>query len=320
MNAEIFTESVLIDSAAPAEKRVDFAKMPAKGVVYLLVSADEGVERPMLLATVGDLRAALQRRLADSPADVKTKRLQYGQLCTRVYWRQVHSSFAANFWYGQAAHALFPETARALIPWRDSWWIAVERDAATTPFPRFRKTTNLSDPALAYVGPVRDKHVAARLIESLEDLFDLCRYHNILVQTPHGKACAYKEMGKCPAPCDGSESLGSYRARVDAALAFAANENREAWRAGVEAEMKAAAAEQEFEKAGRIKQRLQRAGLWSANGGEEVARRLEEFAFLTLQPGKGKPWVEPWIAGISGIECLPQEIARKQIYEPTRPY
>ena len=255
MPSELFPDNASIDPAATEEKRADFLAIPAKGAVYLLAGNDEaGVERPMLLATVGDLRAALRRRLGELPAEVKSKRVAYGQLCSRVYWRQVHSSFAANFWYGRAAHALFPATARALIPWRDSWWIAVEREATSTPFPRIRKTNNLSDASLAYVGPVRDKHVAARLIESLEDLFDLCRYHNILVQAPHGKACAYKEMGKCPAPCDGSESLASYRARIDAALAFAANENRTAWRADVEASMKAAAATQEFEKAGRIKQ------------------------------------------------------------------
>ncbi len=57
-----------------------------------------------------------------------------------------------------------------------------------TPHPRFRKTSNLSDESLAYAGPIRDKNAANRLVESLEELFDLCRYHNTLVQVPHGKA------------------------------------------------------------------------------------------------------------------------------------
>ena len=54
---------------------------------------------------------------------------------------------------------------------------------------------------------------------SVEDAFDLCRYYNVLVEAPHGKACAYKEMGKCPAPCDGSISLEQYRRLVDWSLA-----------------------------------------------------------------------------------------------------
>ena len=90
-------------------------------------------------------------------------------------------------------------------------------------------------------------------------------------------------MGKCPAPCDGSESLERYRARVDAAMAFAANENRAAWRDSLEGEMKAAAAALEFEKAGRLKQRLTRAGLLQ---NEALAHLgwLEDFSFTVFSP------------------------------------
>src|SRR5947207_15818153 len=69
-----------------------------------------------------------------------------------------------------------------------------------------------------FVGPVEDKHAAARLIELVEDLFDLCRYYNILLESPRGKACAYKEMGKCPAPCDGSIGIEHYRRMVEWSL------------------------------------------------------------------------------------------------------
>jgi excinuclease UvrABC nuclease subunit len=327
MIADLFPQSSPITPAAPEAERVDFAAIPAKAALYLLTTATEAAaDHPVLLATVGDLRAALKRRLADNPPDTKTKRVAYGQLCTRVHYRIVYSAWAANFHYAQAARALFPRTAEALIPWRTSWWIAVERAG---PFPRFRKTNILSDPGLAYAGPIRDKHAAQRLVESLEDLFDLCRYHHILVQAPHGKACAYKEMGKCPAPCDGSESLAAYRARIDAALAFATDRPapragapaagpestgapvasaRAAWRARLENQMQAAAAALRFETAGKIKQRLARAGLLETEP-FGVTAALEDFAFLTLQPGQGKPWIEPWIVhfrGARAIQPLPQ--------------
>jgi len=302
-HAALFPELAEIDASAADENRMDFSKVPAKAAVYLLVGRNEAAEeQPVLLATVGDLRSALKNRLADTPPDAKSKRINYGTLCTRVYYRRVDSSFAANYWYARAAEELFPATAKALIPWRDSWWVAVEK---TGTFPRFRKTTDLSEPSLAYVGPISDKHAANRYIELLEDLFDLCRYHNILVQAPHGKACAYKEMGKCPAPCDGSISLVSYREQIDAALGFAAGTTRAAWRAQTETAMKHAAAEMQFERAGRIKQRLARADAVNTYHFAHV-RPLEDFSFLTLQPGKGKPWIEPWVMTHGQIECLPQ--------------
>jgi len=49
------------------------------------------------------------------------------------------------------------------------------------PFPRYVKTTHLSRRVL--IGPLEDKHAAARLIALVEDAFDLCRYYNVLVES-----------------------------------------------------------------------------------------------------------------------------------------
>ncbi len=314
LSAGLFPCSAAIDSAAPEQNRADWLAIPAKGAVYLLIGSDPeqgrggggGGEAPLLLATVGDLRSALKRRLADTPPETKSRRVEYGRISTRILWRRVDSAFAANWWYWNAARQLFPAEYRGMIAWRNAWWIAVERGSTgATPFPRFRKTSQLSDPGLAFSGPVRDKHAAQRLIESLEDLFDLCRYHEILVRAPQGKACTYKEMGKCPAPCDGSVSLAHYRGQIDAALAFAGNQNRSGWRSDVEQQMKTAAVNLEFEKAARLKQRLTRAGVME-NEALAFLAPLENFAFLTLQPGKGRTWFEPWIFCNGRSECLPQ--------------
>src|SRR5262249_47322110 len=151
-----------------------------KAAVYLLTGPDpetQVAEHPFLLATVGNLRAAIQRRLADDPPELKTKRIQYAKVCTRLHWRIVHSPFAANFHYLHAAQTLFPDTYRGMIAWQPTWWIALD---ATSQFPEFSKTQNLSEGrGVKYAGPVRDKHAANRLIETIVDLFDLCRYHNI---------------------------------------------------------------------------------------------------------------------------------------------
>jgi hypothetical protein len=83
-------------SIAGGDSGVQWEKIPARGAVYLLVAQEEGVEKPLLLATVGDLRAALKRRFTELPPETRSKRIAYGQVCTRIYWRRVDSSFAAN--------------------------------------------------------------------------------------------------------------------------------------------------------------------------------------------------------------------------------
>ncbi len=300
--ASLFPHSEPVDASAAAMGRMAWSNVPAKCAVYLL--AGEGVEsEPLLLATVGNLRAALQRRLADDPPEVRTKRVQYGQLCTRVYWRMVHSPFAADWWYWQSG-ALFPNRYKELIAWLPTWWIALEKDAK---FPRLRRTQDLSDPSLDYAGPIRDRTATGKLIDTVEDLFDLCRYHSILTQTPEGKACAYKEMGKCPAPCDGSVSLGWYHGQIRAAFRFISDDAsfRQAWREGEIAAMKVAAGQLGFEQAGQIKRKIERANLITAEPYEHLGR-LEDFSFLSLQPGQGRTCIEPWLIHGGRVECLPQ--------------
>jgi hypothetical protein len=300
----LFTHSAPINGAATAlEQRVNWPTVPAKCAVYLLACGESG-DSPLLLATVGNLRAALQRRLADTPAEAHTKRIAYGQVCTRVHWRIAHSPFAANWWYWRAAKSLFPDRYRELLGWHPSWWIAVDRH---TPFPKLRRTQDLSDPTLDYAGPIRDRTAAGKLIDTLEDLFDLCRYHHILLQTPHGKACAYKEMGKCPAPCDGSVPLSWYEGQMHAAFNFITNEDssRATWRAAEETRMKTAAATLAFEQASRIKQRLERARLIETDPYTHMTP-LHEFTFLALQPGQGRTHIEPWWIHAGQVECWPQ--------------
>lgn len=316
--AELFPESQPIVREAPAETRTPFDKIPAKMAVYLLTAPDEcqggqAGERPLLLATVGDLRAALRRRLSDAPtttadgaeAPARTKRIDYGRICTRVHYRIVHSPFAANWHYAQAARALFPRTYRELVAFRPTWWIGLERDVVAARFPKLRRTQALDEASLVYAGPIRDKSAAGKLIELVEDLFDLCRYHHILVQAPRGKACAYKEMGKCPAPCDGSVPLEWYYAAIKAAFTFITGESRGAFFAAQQAAMRAAAGKLAFEKAKKIKQRLNRAGEVGHEAYGHLAP-LEQFAFLTLQPGQGKPFVEPFLIHGGVIRQWPQ--------------
>jgi hypothetical protein len=291
----LFDHSAAIDrAAASVEARMKWPELPAKCAVYLLTGPDDATgeqEHPFLLATVGNLRAALQRRLTDVPAESHSKRIQYGQVCTRVHWRIVHSPFAANWWYWNAARTLFPDSYKQMLGFRPTWWIGVEKAAQ---FPKLRRVQDLDDSDLCYAGPIRDKTAAGKLIETIEDVFDLCRYHHVLLQAPHGKPCAYKEMGKCPAPCDGSVPLSWYHGRMAEAFSFIAGPGRMKWKAATEAAMKTAAAALQFEQAGRIKQRLSRAAMIEGEPFMHMGP-LEEFAFLSLQPGQGKPYLEPWL-------------------------
>lgn len=297
----LLPDTLPIDTAAadPA-KRVTWENVPAKMAVYLLCAPEEGAVKPVLLATVGNLRAALQRRLTDLPPDQKTKRIAYGQLCTQVCFRIVHSPLLAHYYYWAVAKDVFPERYKEMLGWRPAWWINIDPHDR---FPRFRRTQDLALDDSRFFGPIPERTASGKLTETLEDLFDLCRYYEILRQAPLGKACAYKEMGKCPAPCDGSIPLTQYAAQIQNATDYLTPAGYNAWRQQVESQMKAAAAKLDFEAAGRIKNKLQRGALVTTEPFAHM-RELRQFQYLSLQPGKGKPWIEPLIISGSDIRAL----------------
>src|SRR3954451_11165654 len=209
----------MTESGTIFESRVDFdpagdfeaflRQAPAKWAVYLLTDADG---RPVQLLCVKNLRYSLKRRLGPSDENATpSKRVDYRDFVRQVYWRRVDSAFEADWVYYEAARRVFPRTYQGMVGFRPAWFVHVNPEAR---FPRYTKTTDLTIKSGLLIGPVEDKHAAARLMQLAEDSFDLCRYYQVLVEAPHGRACAYKEMGKCPAPCDGSISMEQYRRLV----------------------------------------------------------------------------------------------------------
>ncbi len=271
--APLFDHGFAFDPAAP----FDPLAVPARWVVYLL--ADEH-DRPVQLLCVKNLRHSLKRRIGpDAVEQAASRRVDYRALVRRVHWRRVDSAFEADVAYHEAARELFPQTYRGMVGFRPAWFIHVDEDAR---FPRYTKTIDLTQSAGSLLGPLEDKHAAARLIELVEDLFDLCRFHNVLVQSPNGQPCAYKEMHKCPAPCDGSISVEQYRHLVAwsrKVLADPADYTREQDR-----RMRQAAANLRFEIAAKIKTYVDQLSQLGKGPFRHVAD-LSHFQYLALHPG-----------------------------------
>src|SRR5882724_6930451 len=171
--------SSLLEGYATFDPAGDFEQflhgVPARWVVYLFSDADD---RPLPLLCVKNLRASLKRRLGSDEQTGPTKTVNYRDAVRHVRWRRVDSAFEADWLYYEAARAVFPRTYQAMLGFRPAWFVHVNPN---TPFPRYVKTIELSRPGV-YIGPVDDKHAAARLIELGEDVFDLCRYYNVLVE------------------------------------------------------------------------------------------------------------------------------------------
>lgn len=249
----------------------------AAGVIAL--EDEEG--RTITLATTTDIRRQARSRLlppADDPDGTSARRADLRSLARRALAIEVGSPFEADWVYLQHARRRLPHAYRAVLDRWQGWFVHVDPAAR---FPRLTKTAAPTPSSGVHLGPVADKHAAARYIELLESLFDLCRYHHILVQSPNATACAYKEMGRCPAPCDGSITLEQYRAMIDDAISFATEpveERRTQWAQA----MREAGKALEFERAERLKRRLDELEAAKKRAFAHV-RAIESFRFVALQ-------------------------------------
>ncbi len=271
------TLTVDVSSDAAANDAALLA-MPAKPGVLIIEDESGGT---LSLLQSADLRRATRVRLGPlDPDQSRTRRADLRPVAHRVRACTVGSAFEADWATLQLARQYLPHSYRSMLDRWQAWFVHCDADAA---FPQWVKTAHPTEQHGMHIGPIADKHAAARFREMLEDAFDLCRYHHILVQAPHGSACAYKEMGRCPAPCDGSVTMEHYRRQIDASIAFATSPKDA--RQSLETQMSDSAAAMDFEQASRCKTLLERTAISTRSEFAHI-RDFECFRFLAVLPAE----------------------------------
>ncbi len=249
----------------------------------------------VLVATTANVRELARRRLAEHQAAERSPAADLRGVCAggRAIGVGTGSALETDAVYLRMARERLPHAARVVSErWR-AWFVHVDPDA---PFPEWSKT-NLIGLAKArsagervegvlgkgvLLGPIWNKDAAGRFIEHAIDAFDLCRFHALLVLAPGATACAYKEMGRCPAPCDGSEPMAAYRERTRRAASVLAG-GIEAMATELEAALASASAAQEFERAAEAKRALDRITPLRARAFQDVARLSAWQRILVLR-------------------------------------
>ncbi len=260
----------------------DLAPLPGGPAVYLLI---DHAARPVLLATTQQLKRLLRARLTD-PQRTGRGKTDLAAIVRGVRWRPLTSAFEGRWWYYRLARVLHPTEYRRLVSFGPAWFLHVDWEQ---PIPEIRVTDQVWCVAGHFVGPWSTRAAGQEALEGLWDLFDLCRYPEQVRRTPHGQRCAYAEMGRCDAPCDGSVPLAAYVARCRAAWSFASGAV-EPWIAAAEQRMHEAAANQRYEHAALIKRQLGFARHWQTRWGPHV-RPAEDLSYvLALRVARRRAW------------------------------
>jgi hypothetical protein len=315
------TSRLVSEESLPGQRRWtqrptadDLKSLPNSPAVYLLCDADG---RPVLLATSQAMRAAIVSRLqappmlpggpqpppsnpdgpqtppAASTVDAeagrrgKTRaRADLAEIVRELRWRPVCCTLEARWWYYRLARALYPRDYPRMVAFGPAWFLHVDWSAA---IPELRVTQQIWAAPGEFVGSWPAQAVCQQALETLWDLFDLCRYPEQVRRAPAGKRCAYADMGRCDAPCDGSVPLAPYVARTQAAWRFACGAVDE-WLAGAGERMRAAAAALEFERAALIRQQIAVAQRWRSRWLGRVRPDREMKWLLVLPVARRRAW------------------------------
>ena len=261
---------------APPTTHVTHLAQPASGAWTLGVRPDPGVaifdtgEGSAVTVVAGsDCRRLVRARLDPEEADGSPKSLI--GVAERVRIRYAFSEAERLLVWTVFAHAHAPRLADESSATPACWFLRFDGRE------RFPKAVTMGPRGLASLrdlqgvfGPFMTKKQAMLSAESVTDALDLCRHHHLLVLAPDASACAYKDMGRCPAPCDGSESMASYRDRFVTGQRWLATPDT--MRDEAKQAMLDASDSQDFERAAEHKTLLDRTRPLSSGAGAIVGR------------------------------------------------
>jgi len=125
------------------------------------------------------------------------------------------------------------------------------------PFPVLEVAGEPASGRAVNVGPLQGLHAAQELMEQLNSLFGLRHCGRALPRHPRQWPSAYGQMGRCLSPCLGDLDPNLYRRRLDEALNLL-DGGAHALLAHVDAQMRAAAADQRYERAAWLRRRRAR--------------------------------------------------------------
>lgn len=123
-------------------------------------------------------------------------------------------------------------------------------------YPRVYSTREKHRPGNRYFGPYSNAKRVRSTLELLGRLFQYRTCRGLEPGRRSGSPCLDYHIERCTAPCVDYVSKAEYRDQIDGVMAFLAGRYREI-ETGIEARMKDAAAEQDYERAARERDRLQ---------------------------------------------------------------
>jgi len=226
--------------------QLDFSELPRDPGVYLF---RDGVGRPLYVGKSISIRNRARAHFA--PSSVPGEWIPHAAI---VDYRPTHSELGALVLENRLIKQLAPPGNTRLA--RSDERLVYIRCRLDIPFPILEVSNQPAAGHAVTIGPVRGRALARELVEQLDSLFGLRHCGRRLPRREYPSA--YGQMGRCLSPCLGDLDPNLYRRRLEQALRLFLGDGGLGLLDHVECQMRAAAAEQRFERAAWLRRRRRR--------------------------------------------------------------
>jgi DNA polymerase-3 subunit epsilon len=234
---------------AEALPQLDFSELPRDPGVYLFRDA---AGRPLYVGKSVSIRSRARAHFAPSASHG-----EWSRHAATVDYRPTQSELGALVLENRLIKELVPPGNVRLMP-RDDRLLYI-RCRLDIPFPILEVSPQPAAGHAVTIGPLRGRALVRELVEQLDSIFGLRHCGRRLPRREHPSA--YGQMGRCLSPCLGDLDPNLYRRRLDEALGLFLGDGGRRLLEHVEGQMRAAAAEQRFERAAWLRRRLRRLGV-----------------------------------------------------------
>jgi DNA polymerase III subunit epsilon len=259
----------------------DFAELPRDPGVYIFRDA---TGRVLYVGKSVSIRSRARAHFAPSSPPAA-----WTEHATVVDYRTTGSELGALILENRLIKELRPPGNKRLTRHDDR--LVYIRCRLDIPFPILEVAPDPAPGHAVTVGPVRGRRLAIELVEQLDSLFGLRHCGRRLPRREHPSA--YGQMGRCLSPCLGDLDPNLYRRRLDEVLALFVGEptgSEPPLLRHVHGQMRAAAAQQRFERAESLRRRAGRLRtILDRLGGVLEATHARPRLILAPHPSAGAP-------------------------------
>ncbi|HMJ34729.1 MAG TPA: exonuclease domain-containing protein [Baekduia sp.] len=269
-------------------RKVDCSALPEEPGVYIFRNA-EG--QPLYVGKSVSIRSRAKAHFVPSSPD--TGWVAQAEIADHV---ETASELGALLTEARLIRELKPPGNQRLK--HDDNWVYL-RCRLDIPYPILEVGPEPAPGRAVNVGPLQGRFAAAELVEQLTSLFELRHCGRGMKRREHPSA--YGQMGRCLSPCLGDLDPNAYRRRLDQALALFGGDERDppahALLVYLDEQMRRAAAEERFERAGWLRRRRERlAVLLERLGGAMAATHARPRLVLAAHPVEAR-YDALWIVG-----------------------